>query len=73
MDFDDWIEDFKENNPKLYKRNERLIEEHMDLFEKFFYGGQSTSMPISSCPECGTTEMLCGYNGPGCLSNSKGD
>ena len=27
--------------------------------------------PISSCPACGCTEMLCGHNGPGCTSNNE--
>ena len=24
----------------------------------------------STCPNCGTTEMLCGHNGPGCTSSN---
>lgn len=53
-----WIEDnYSHVLPSL---KEILV----DCFENAYILGQE-SVP-DHCPHCGTTEMLCGYNGPGC-------
>ena len=39
---------------------------HVHSAIKTAYNILSTEF-TDTCPECGTTELLCGHNGPGCI------
>ncbi len=32
---------------------------------------ENKNQSLEHCPKCGTTELLCGYNGPGCTSQGR--
>ena len=57
----------------FYRARRRGIRKENAMLYASYGAGIARQYKVDTCPHCGTTEMLCGFNGVGCTSERDKD